>query len=102
MVIQWARRPGNVYTTFGLPARPSIAPLVKGDVDIKQILVIHLYDGDQIATVSLLGYDLQIRRMGCAGDLDRAQALIAEYDGRVDAIALEGMPTDLRLGASAP
>jgi len=29
-----------------------------------------------------------------------AQALIAEYDGRVDAIALEGMPTDLRLGAA--
>jgi predicted amino acid dehydrogenase len=65
---------------------------------MKQILVIHLYEGDETAAIALLGQNIQVRRLGCGGDLDRAHALLAEYDGKVDAIALEGMPIGLRLG----
>jgi predicted amino acid dehydrogenase len=36
--------------------------------------------------------------VGCGGDVERARALITEYDGKVDAIALEGMPAQLELG----
>ncbi len=65
---------------------------------MKQILVLHLNQGEETSTVSFLGQDVQVQRIGCGGDVARAQALIAEHDGRVDAIGLEGMPFELRLG----
>ena len=67
---------------------------------MKQILVIHLGTGDDTTTVTFLGQPVQIRRMGAGGDADQARALIAEYDGRVDAIALEGYPAELQLGSA--
>lgn len=67
---------------------------------MKSILVIHLNDGQTTETVHFLGQELYIERVGCGGDPNRAQTLIAEYDGKVDAIALEGLPTRLELGSA--
>jgi len=47
-------------------------------------------DNEEITTVSFLGQAIEIRRLGTGGDPDRAGACIAEYDGKVEAIALEG------------
>ena len=65
---------------------------------MKQIVILHLEEDSGIDLVSFLGQELQIRRIGCAGDVARARALIEEYDGQVDAIGLEGMPAQLQLG----
>ncbi len=65
---------------------------------MKNILVIHLNEADETAVVTFLGQQVEIVRRGCGGDAERAQALIIEYDGRVDAIGLEGLPFDLQLG----
>ncbi len=67
---------------------------------MKTILVLHLGAGDETETVSFLGQQVQIHRIGCGGDGERAHALVEAYDGRVEAIALEGMPSELRLGAA--
>jgi len=65
---------------------------------MKKIAVIHLNEGISRETVHILGHDVEIERVGCGGDGDKAALLIREYDGKVDAIGLEGMPTELRLG----
>ncbi|HTP10937.1 MAG TPA: serine carboxypeptidase [Anaerolineae bacterium] len=65
---------------------------------MKKILVLHLGDDDEITTVTFLQQSIEIRRLGTSGDPDRAGACIAEYDGKVDAIALEGFAAQLRLG----
>ena len=65
---------------------------------MKHILLIHLNSGEEIATVSLAGRTVEIRRVGCGGDPERARALIAQADGRVDAIGLEGIPSQLQIG----
>jgi hypothetical protein len=44
---------------------------------------------------------VQVRRVGCEGDAARARLLIADHDGQVDAIGLEGLSTQLTLGASS-
>ena len=65
---------------------------------MKHILVIHLGDGESIETVSFLGQELTIKRLGCHGDADQARAWITVHDGQVDAIGLEGLPAQLSLG----
>lgn len=67
---------------------------------MKQILVIHAGEGGEASTHTFMGHELTLRRAGCGGDPERARALIQEYDGRVDAIALEGLPMSLELGAA--
>jgi predicted amino acid dehydrogenase len=67
---------------------------------MKQILVIHTGEGGETANYSFMGHNLSVRRVGCGGVPERARALIQENDGRVDAIALEGMPAALELGAA--
>ena len=67
---------------------------------MKQILVIHTGEGGETADIPFMGEDLLLRRAGCGGDPERARALIHEHDGRVAAIALEGMPAALELGAA--
>jgi predicted amino acid dehydrogenase len=67
---------------------------------MKQILVIHTGEGGETANYSFMGHNLSVRRVGCGGEPERARALIQENDGRVDAIALEGMPATLELGAA--
>ncbi len=65
---------------------------------MKQILVIHLDRHDEDCTIHFLGQDLHVLRRGCGGSFERARALIAEYDGKVDAIGLQGLPASLQLG----
>ncbi len=67
---------------------------------MKQILVIHAGEGGVAADYSFMGHKLLVRRAGCGGDPERARALIQEYDGVVDAIALEGIPASLELGSA--
>ncbi len=67
---------------------------------MKKILIIHLGEGEMLLPVTFLDQDVEVRRVGCGGDVARARALIAEYDGAVDAIGLEGMPAVLRLGSA--
>lgn len=58
-------------------------------------------DGDErTEQVRFLDRDVTIRTVACDHDLDRACALIADHDGRVDAIALDRIPLTLRLGRS--
>lgn len=66
-----------------------------------RILVIDLSQADAGCAVEWLGQPVEIVRRGCGGQLARAQALVAEYDGSVDAIALDGLPVHLRLGTAA-
>jgi predicted amino acid dehydrogenase len=67
---------------------------------VKQILVIHLNDHSTTEDVTFLGETFRLRYAGTGGDLDKARALITENDGRVDAIALDGLPTVLELGSA--
>jgi predicted amino acid dehydrogenase len=66
---------------------------------MKQILVIHLNEGSSSETITLLGQKIEVLRIGCFGDPAVAQQLVRDYDGRVAAIALEGLPARLELGA---
>jgi predicted amino acid dehydrogenase len=65
---------------------------------VKQVLVIHLHEGVETERIVFLGETVELRRAGCGGDAARAQALIKEADGRVDAIGLDGLPITLQLG----
>ena len=65
---------------------------------MKQILVIHLNEGNSSETVTLLDQEIVVLRVGCHGDLEAARQLIGDHDGKVAAIALEGMPARLDLG----
>jgi hypothetical protein len=66
---------------------------------MKQILIIHLNDDNDTEVVTFLGQEIQIQRKGCGGDPEIARVLIAEYDGKVDAIGLDGLPAILELGS---
>ena len=65
---------------------------------MKQIAVIHLNNESSSEIVSFLAEDIEIVRLGCAGDTAAARRLISEYDGRAAAIGLEGLPARLDLG----
>ncbi len=68
----------------------------------KQILSLHLGPaGEILQEVSLLGQTLTVRRIGADGNQDRVAELIQEFDGKVDAIALEGMSAKLNLGSAS-
>ncbi len=66
---------------------------------MKRIAVIHLDDTTYDEVVRFLGQEIEIRHRGCSGDADKARTLIAEQDGQVDAIGLEGLPAQLQLGS---
>jgi predicted amino acid dehydrogenase len=65
---------------------------------MKTILVIHTAEDESQTSVTFLGQTVAIRRLGCGGDADRARHWVSEYDGQVDAIVLDGLPAELRLG----
>ena len=68
----------------------------------KQILSLHLGPvGDTTQEVKLLGQTLSVRRIGADGNQERVADLIREFDGKVDAIALEGMSAKLSLGSAS-
>jgi len=66
---------------------------------VGEILVIHPRGESATSSASILGREVDVRRLGCNWDFGRARALIAEHDGRVEAIALESMPARLQLGS---
>jgi predicted amino acid dehydrogenase len=65
---------------------------------MKRVLVIHLNQEEETTVVHFLGQAVELIRRGSGGDPARIEALITEYDGSVDAIALEGIPAVLQLG----
>ncbi len=67
---------------------------------MKQVLVINLNDTDVESQVEFLGQPLTLITRGSGGDVARAQALIEEYDGKVEAIALDGFTLSLQLGSA--
>ncbi|MCB8992102.1 MAG: serine carboxypeptidase [Ardenticatenaceae bacterium] len=67
---------------------------------MKKVLRIHLNEDEATEVVHFLGQDIEIRSIGCHGDSGLVQRLIVEYDGQADAIALDGMPDVLELGAA--
>ncbi len=68
-----------------------------------QIIVVHLgAQPDAEFTAHLLGREVVVRRRGAAGDARRAVSLVREAaSAGVDAVALEGLPLTLRLGATS-
>jgi predicted amino acid dehydrogenase len=65
---------------------------------MKSILVIHLGFGEESGLVEFQGQQIEVERLGCGGDVELARQWIAEHDGKVDAIGLEGLPAQLQLG----
>jgi predicted amino acid dehydrogenase len=65
---------------------------------MKQIVVLHSDEGQTTTAVSFLGQQVEVKRIGCRGDPQLARAFITNYDGKVEAISLEGLPTQLKLG----
>ncbi len=65
---------------------------------MKNILIVHLGQGEEQLAFNFLNQDIHVRRVGCGGDIDQARSLIEACDGNVDAIGLEGMPAYLQLG----
>lgn len=53
---------------------------------------------DHVVEVDLLGEKFEISRRGTDGDLDRAEAILRELDGQVDAIGLGGLDVYLYAG----
>src|SRR5581483_156102 len=68
---------------------------------MKHILVIDLGVGGETRTLTFAGQPIEIHRIGADSSLDCVRRLLAQYDGHVDALALEGMPAQLKLGAAA-
>lgn len=66
---------------------------------MKEIAVIHIGDRSADETLTLLGQEVCAHVRGTGGDAERARELIAEYDGAVDCIALDGFPATLQLGS---
>ncbi|MCA9959148.1 MAG: hypothetical protein KC443_08940, partial [Anaerolineales bacterium] len=67
---------------------------------MKKILRIHLNQDETKKVVHFLDQEIEIHSIGCQGDNGLAERLISEYDGQVDAIALDGMPNMLELGTA--
>jgi predicted amino acid dehydrogenase len=68
---------------------------------MKQVLSIHLGEDESETRFPFLGEEIHIRRLGCGGDVERARQMILDHDGKLDAIALEGMPAHLQLGGAS-
>jgi predicted amino acid dehydrogenase len=68
---------------------------------MKTMIVIHIGAGAETETVTFLGQPVEVRKLGCHGDAERARSWIAENDGQVDAIVLDGLPAELKLGAAS-
>lgn len=65
---------------------------------MKHILVIDLGTGKETRTVTFAEQQIEITRLGSEGKSEAVQQWIANANGQVDAIALEGMPAQLKLG----
>ena len=65
---------------------------------MKRCLVIHLGEKNEDFIAVLGERRAKVLRRGFGRDLERARALLREYDGKVDAIGFDGIPLDLELG----
>ena len=65
---------------------------------MKDLLIIALDHGEETTTTTFLGHELRLRRVGSGGDPERIRKLIRDHDGKVDAVALDGIPVWLHLG----
>ena len=65
---------------------------------MKQILMIDLGEDRATREVTFAGQTVQVERIGANGNPELVGQLIEQYDGKVEVIALEGMPAQLRLG----
>lgn len=68
---------------------------------MKQILVLDLAIGEETRALAFAGQQVTIHRIGTNGNLELTQQLLRQADGQMDAIALEGMPAQLRLGTAS-
>lgn len=68
---------------------------------MKNVAVIHLNGQDHEETVTFLGQPLQLHYRGCHGNAGTAVTLIQSFDGKVDAIVLDGLPAMLQLGSES-
>ncbi len=92
---------GNVTLSVA-PARREINFFAVGH-SMKQILWLDLGVGDETRVVSFAGQSVGLHRVGTDGNLELTRQLLRQADGQVDAIAaiaLEGMPAQLKLGAA--
>jgi predicted amino acid dehydrogenase len=67
---------------------------------MKKILILHLGDGEENEILTFLGQEIQIRRVGCHGDPEKAKSWIETNDGQFDVFGLEGLPCSLQLGSA--
>lgn len=67
---------------------------------MKRVMSIHINEGDDTIGTSFMDEEIHLRWIGCGGDPERARTLIAEFDGKVDAIGLDALPAGLELGQS--
>lgn len=67
---------------------------------MREVLVVDLGEGSEVLELSFRSEEVRLERHGCAGSLDEAASLISAHDGKVDAIALDGLPRNLELGNS--
>jgi len=73
------------------------------DCKVKQVLVVDLDEGTEDFELEFQGEAVRLETRGCAGDIGVAAGLIAGFEGKVDVIALDGLPLNLELGnASRP
>lgn len=67
--------------------------------DSLKVAILHFRQvAPRTETVDLLGRTIEIRHLGCEADLNVMAAHIAQLDGQVGAIALQGVSRQLRLG----
>ena len=68
---------------------------------MKHVLVLDLSQVNDSLQISYRDEPVLIQRIGCGGSVEMARTLIAEHDGKVDAIGLDGFPIRLSLGRHA-
>jgi predicted amino acid dehydrogenase len=66
---------------------------------MKRVLVIHSGDAEFSTRVEMFGQPIELRHVGCGGEMAKAKELLAEHDGLFDVMAVEGFPVTLQLGS---
>ncbi len=67
---------------------------------MRDVLVLDLAAGSEVLELSFRGQAVRVDRRGCEGDVAKVASEISACDGRVDVIALDGLPLSLELGSA--